>query len=353
MNVAIIGGGLFGLVSAIKISEAFTNSTVEIYEKSDSLMKASSGSNLFRLHRGYHYPRSEKTSIECKINSEKFCNEFERSVIQEFDHYYCIAADGSKTKPGGFLQHCKKLGLKYEKSKLEMINQDSIDLSIKADEDLVDHKILREICEKKIQENNIKIHLNSKVNSTDDLEGYDYTIVATYAHNNSLVNSYPSLQQEYKFQLVEIPIVDLPQKFKNKSILVLDGPFLGIDPLRKTGHHQVYHVEHSIHETTYGKTPQFENLDEDNINNGIILDPPETNFDNIVDHGVKFFKDLDKSDHIGSKYTIRAVLPNVEDTDARPTIINQAETVFTVFSGKLCTSIEAADRVVEKIRDSH
>ena len=51
-------------------------------------------------------------------------------------------------------------------------------------------------------------------------------------------------------------------------------------------------------------------------------------------------------EHIGSMYTIRTVLPNVEKTDERPTLVNKIQNnVITVFSGKIGNCIEAANQV--------
>ena len=51
---------------------------VELFEKNSDILKAASGSNQYRVHRGYHYPRSKDTVIGI-INSEQsfLCKSFD------------------------------------------------------------------------------------------------------------------------------------------------------------------------------------------------------------------------------------------------------------------------------------
>ena len=65
---------------------------------------------------------------------------------------------------------------------------------------------------------------------------------------------------------------------------------------------------------------------------------------------MEFFEDFDKLEHIGSMFTIRTVLADRDHDDARPTLVRQeAHNVYTIFSGKIGTCVEAANQVVERI----
>ena len=68
MKIAVIGGGIFGITTAFTLGEEYD---VELFEKNNDLLKAASGSNQYRVHRGYHYPRSMKTVLEI-MKSEYF-----------------------------------------------------------------------------------------------------------------------------------------------------------------------------------------------------------------------------------------------------------------------------------------
>jgi hypothetical protein len=49
----------------------------------------------------------------------------------------------------------------------------------------------------------------------------------------------------------------------------------------------------------------------------------------------------------GSWFSIRAVLPDVDATDERPTLVERDGDVVSILSGKICTAVTAARAVVE------
>ena len=57
----IIGGGLFGIYSALYLSKK--NLKVCLIEKDNELLNRASKINQARLHQGYHYPRSISTAL--------------------------------------------------------------------------------------------------------------------------------------------------------------------------------------------------------------------------------------------------------------------------------------------------
>ena len=51
-------------------------------------------------------------------------------------------------------------------------------------------------------------------------------------------------------------------------------------------------------------------------------------------------------EHVGSMFTIRTVLPGLDATDERPTLVTAVdERLVTVFSGKVGTCVRAAEEV--------
>ena len=85
------------------------------------------------------------------------------------------------------------------------------------------------------------------------------------------------------------------------------------------------------------------------LNNGIIRNPSITNFNSFVESGSSFIPDLNRAEYLGSMFTVRTVLPNLDNTDARPTIVRKLKNnIISIFSGKIGNCIQAADEV-EKI----
>jgi hypothetical protein len=345
MKIAIIGGGIFGVTTAIRLSR---NHDVDLFEQNSDILQSASGINQYRLHRGYHYPRSTDTAISAKNSELFFKNEYSSSIVNDIDHFYCIANENSLTNKDQYLNFCNAVDLSFEETKLDLLNQNKIDLCVKVVETLFDPFLLKDICWKKIQENNINMHMGKPV-YLNDLDSYDYVIVATYAGFNQTLNNFSDLQMNCQFELCEKPVVKLPNSFNQKSIVIMDGPFMCVDPLGKTGNFVLGNVVHAIHHSNVGKIPvipeEFRNL----LNNGIIRNPPITNFNSFVESGSNFIPDLNRAEHLGSMFTVRTVLPNLDNTDARPTIVRKLKNnVISIFSGKIGNCIQAADEV-EKI----
>ena len=49
MRIAVIGGGIFGVTTAIRLAE---NHSVDLFEKNSDILQSASGINQYRLHRG-------------------------------------------------------------------------------------------------------------------------------------------------------------------------------------------------------------------------------------------------------------------------------------------------------------
>ena len=112
-------------------------------------------------------------------------------------------------------------------------------------------------------------------------------------------------------------------------------------------------VVHAIHSTNIGKFPVYDPKYEELLNNGIVKNPSITNFNKFIESAKQFFVDIDKAEHIGSMFTFRTVLPNRDHDDARPTLINREDSdgrIFTLFSGKIGTCVDAAIGVLNKIK---
>ena len=83
LRIAVIGGGIYGCHFANVFKRAceevssYTNELIDakltIFEKDDMLFSQASGKNSFRIHKGFHYPRSGNTRRMCYADHAKFC----------------------------------------------------------------------------------------------------------------------------------------------------------------------------------------------------------------------------------------------------------------------------------------
>ena len=187
--------------------------------------------------------------------------------------------------------------------------------------------------------------------SEGDLAEFDYTVIATYAGINQLLDE--DNQRDYQFELIEKPIVELPDEYKDKSIVIMDGPFMCIDPYQDTKYHVMGNVVHAIHHTNIGKhpRPQWREKFQHLLNRGCVKNPSITNIDKFIESGKKYLPGIEKLKHVGSMYTYRVVLPNRDHDDARPTEVERVSNNTSIlFSGKIGTCTAAAKELVAILR---
>jgi len=346
MNVAVVGGGIYGLTVALTLDDAGYD--VDLFEKADDIITAASWANQWRLHRGYHYPRSPSTGRSCKQSAAEFRDWFPEAVIEETDHYYCIANERTKTTGNEYLYFCEQMDLPFESAEPDVVDMEKIDTAIQATENRIDPHALKDRLETELEESDIDLFLGTEVTDLDELS-HDHIVVATYAGINELFDEQPTLRGRYKFQLVEKPVVKLPSEFDGTSLVVMDGPFMCFDPHGRTDTFLLGNVVHAIHETTVGERPDFDTKYDDLLNNGLVEAPEITKFDEFISSGTEFIPGLAEAEHLGSLYTTRTVLADVEATDERPTIVEREDDVFKIFAGKIASCIPAAKEIVSEL----
>jgi len=347
LKIAIVGAGIFGVTVAIRL--AAHGYTPDLYEKSDDILPAASGINQYRLHRGYHYPRSLETSVSSRDSEASFREEYSGAVLNDVEHYYSVSKRESLTSAVEYLAFCDNLRLEYVPAWTDLLDRDAVDLCIRVKESLLDPEALRAICWQKLLSLNVNIKLRTEANK-QVISLYDFTVICTYSTINSFLCDFPEAQRDYQFELCEKPVVRLCRKFDRKSIVVLDGPFMCVDPFGRSGLFVLGNVVHAIHQTNIGKTAIVDDRFKPYLNNGIVKEPPITNFKHFIASGAEFIPDLEEAEHVGSMFTIRTVLPYKDDTDERPTMVERVgDRIITIFSGKIGTCVEVANQVVEII----
>ncbi len=336
----VVGGGIFGTTAAVALSH--NGYQVELHEELDDVMMGASDINQYRLHKGYHYPRSKETAQECLDGLKTFKRKYEQSVVNgKIEHYYAISSKESMTQPSQYLEFLNEMDLPYKK--VDPLPNTAI--TLKVEEELFDNYKLYELVRNKLWSSGVEVIKNKKT-TKDDFKGYDVVVVATYAKLNDLLDN----KKEYQFEVCEKPVVRLPQEYQGKSIVIMDGPFMCLDPYGQRNH-VLGNVVHAIHETNIGEEPIVSDELKQYLNKGVIEKPKHTNIDKFIKTGKRFFKDFDKLKHIGSMYTIRTVQKNREHDDARPTLVNhEGGNVYSLFSGKIDTCVDAANELIRRLQ---
>ena len=174
-DVAIIGGGFYGVRIAITLSEL--NYSVVIIEKEDDLLTRASSKNQARVHNGYHYPRSPTTALQSSISYPTFLNEFKDCIYDEFENYYLISKFRSKINSEYYENLCKNINLPLVKSKAldGFINHQNIESVYKVNESLFDSKKIKDSLLNELEVKKIKVLLRSEVEKIDK-HGAEFTL---------------------------------------------------------------------------------------------------------------------------------------------------------------------------------
>jgi len=338
-KVAVVGAGIYGITSALKLADK--GFTVDLYESKSDILSATSAINQYRVHRGYHYPRSKDTILSCRDNEKEFRTFYAGAIIDNVDHYYSIASNDTLTTPKEYLHMLDQCNLEW----MIVDSMPGCDLTVRVKESLFCPETLKTICEDRLFGCNVNVYLDSRVECIEDLTGYKYSVVATY----SSLNNFDKKDIDYQFELCEKPVFKLPDNYINKSVVVMDGPFMCFDPYSTTKFHVGGNVVHAIHNRNVGSKPEVPPTYKELLNKGIIKNPKYTNVPRFIESAKKFFPDIEEAEHIGSMFTIRTVLPNKDATDERPTVVRFDGNIIYLFSGKVGNCVEAAKEIINKI----
>jgi hypothetical protein len=353
-NTIIVGGGLFGLTTAIVLAEKGINVTV--LEKNYDVLKEASLVNQNRIHYGYHYPRSIETGRESIKGMDAFKEYYSDCINDTFIKYYAIAKHNTHVNAKEFAEFARELNIPLEKAwpGEEILNRAFIEECWKAYEPAFDYNVLRENILSRIKKlRNIRILRNAQITNIETKS--DQSIIVTL-HNDykvfgkNLINAAYSglgdvLKMVYKenlnakFQLIVMPILKSKQPLDAVGVTIMDGPFCSILPRGFVKDEFIlYHVKESVIEESIGHQKPTWNVIDGNVEN------------NIIEASMNYFPILNEMKWVDSWITTRMILPNQEIDDARPTlVISHQENIHSVFSGKVTTCVSAAREILAKI----
>ena len=78
-KIAIAGAGIYGATAAIRLAER--GHQVSLYDPL-GVMCAASAINQYRVHSGYHYPRSPETIMETLEARREFVQAFAPAIVR-------------------------------------------------------------------------------------------------------------------------------------------------------------------------------------------------------------------------------------------------------------------------------
>jgi hypothetical protein len=338
-KVAVAGAGIYGATIAIRLAEE--GHDVRLFDPL-GILRAASAINQFRIHSGYHYPRSPETITETLEARAEFTTAFAPAIVQNSRHYYAIPHEGSRTPPDLFEKVMAKYSLMCHPCRPEWMNFDFIARCYEVDEQIYDPDVLRDLIERRIKE--VAIAFEQRAFAAEMRSDYDFVVWATYGLGPSR-----GLFKIAKYQVAEKILIELPTQLRGISLVVVDGPFTAFDPYGSSKRSLFGSAKNTNHWTT---TDPKEPVPEPYAS---LLNAPSfapislSRFDAMKNDSALAVPTSKDAVYLGSRFTIRVVEDNPAQDRRTLYVREPAPGELHIFSGKVVGAAKAARIVCDRI----
>jgi hypothetical protein len=338
-KVAVAGAGIYGTNIAIRLAEH--GHQVRLFDPL-GILRATSVINQYRIHSGYHYPRSPETMSETLEARAEFMEAFAPAIVRNSRHYYAIPKEGSQTPSGLFERVMAEHNLYCNPCRPDWMNFGFIDRCYEVDEQIYDPDALREAIEARIAK--LKIPYEPSDFTAEMRGDYDFVIWATYGLGPSR-----GLFKIAKYQVAEKILIELPRELRHISLVVVDGPFTAFDPYGSSEYSLFGSAKNTNHWTTSDPSePAPEKYA--GLINGPRFEPISfSRFEAMRADSALAVPASKDATYIGSRFSIR-VVENNPASDRRTLYVQEtAPGEIHIFSGKVVGAVKAARMVCERV----
>jgi hypothetical protein len=338
-KVAVAGAGIYGANIAIRLAEQ--GHSVRLFDPL-GILQATSVINQYRIHSGYHYPRSPETISETLEARAEFMEAFFPAIVRNSRHYYAIPQQGSQTPPDLFERVMAQHSLFCQPCCPDWMNFSFIDRCYEVDEQIYDPDVLRQLVTSRIQ--SLGIPFEQRAFAPEMRPEYDLVVWATYGLGPSR-----GLFKIAKYQVAEKILIELPRELRHISLVVIDGPFTAFDPYGSSERSLFGSAKNTNHWTT---TDPREPIPESYaaLINGSRFEPISfSRFEAMRADSALAVPASKEAVYIGSRFSIR-VVENNPASDRRTLYVQEtAPGELHIFSGKVVGAVKAARLVCDRV----
>lgn len=340
-KIAVVGAGIYGAYSAIRLAEY--GHSVELFDPL-GILRAASDINQFRIHSGYHYPRSSETIEETLEARHDFIENFRPAIVGGTKNYYAIPKEGSLTTPDAYEAIMARHGLPLRRSQPDWMDFTFIDRCYEVDENIYDPEALRELLEARIRALPMSFRKESYAPS---LRGnYDFVVYATYGLGPSR-----GMFSAAKYQIAEKIRIELPAALRGIALVVVDGPFTAFDPYGNSSYSQFGSAKNTNHWTTKNPDEPFPEPFASLLNRPTFEPVSFSRFEAMRADAALAVPHAKQARYAGSRFTVRVVEDNPAEDRRVLYLIEKAPREIHIFSGKVVSAAKAARLLCQRIEN--
>jgi hypothetical protein len=338
-KIAVAGAGIYGATAAIRLAEQ--GHQVHLFDPL-GLLRAASAINQYRVHAGYHYPRSAETISEIAEARAEFMRVFADAIVRNSRHFYAIPKENSLTPPDLYENVMNKHGLPLRPGRPAWMNFEFIDRCYEVEEDIYDPDVLRGLVGARLKARGIRLQKLEFVQAMRP--DYDFVVWATYGLGPSR-----GVFKAAKYQVAEKMLIELPAQLRGVALVVVDGPFTAFDPYGSSSQSLFGSAKNTNHWTTTSASEPIPELYAGILNKPDFEPLPFTRFEAMRADCCLSVPAAKDAVYIGSRFTIRVVEDNPQH-DRRILYVREgAPGEIHIFSGKVVSAVKAARLVCEMI----
>ncbi len=331
-NFIIIGAGWYGCHIAIYLLEK--GHKVKIFEKEKDIFLGASGFNQFRLHKGFHYPRSSSTIDEIKRNYKRFISKYKKYIFFPKNNFYCIANKTSLIDGNTYEAILKSNNLKFKIKKKKILkNLESIFLT---NEGVIKNNKIKAFYKKKLKKN---IIFNKKITNLSKIKKEcDYILDCT---NNTLINRHYT---KFNYVLTLSSIYKKKKSSHTFPLTIMDGKLPSLYPYAD------YKDHYTLTHADFTHVKRFNNIGKLNNFKKKLSKKKIYKLVNQMEKNIQIYYPHFKDNLTYKGYFLSyKVLPN-EMSDKRSIAIKKYENIISCTSPKISNIFSFEDYIEEILK---
>jgi len=338
-KIAVAGAGIYGATAAIRLAER--GHQVHLFDPL-GLLRAASAINQYRVHAGYHYPRSAETINEIAEARAEFTETFAGAIVRNSRHYYAIPIEHSLTPPDLYEGVMDKHSLPLKPCRPDWMNFDFIEKCYEVEENIYDPEALRSLVEARLKTHNISVQ--QRAFTGEMRPDYDFVLWATYGLSASR-----GVFKGAKYQVAEKMLIQLPSELRGVALVVVDGPFTAFDPYGSSSRSLFGSARNTNHWTTTDASARVPEPYAAILNQPRFEPVNFTRFEAMRTDCCLTVPSAKDAVYLGSRFTIRVVEDNPGQDRRILHIREGAPGEFHIFSGKVVSAVKAARLLCEMV----